>query len=303
MKNNYLQDLFSLEGKVALVTGGGRGIGQVICRELARCGADIAIFSRSGAGETVKLIESEGGKALDIIADATDESSVRKGMEKIMEVYGRLDIVVNNAGVCYHKDAFEATVEEWRECLDINLTGEYIVCREAARVMIENNFKGSMVNIASMSGHIVNVPQCQAAYNASKAGVIHMTKSLAIEWIDKNIRVNSVSPGYVATPMSVDPDFVEPELMAAWLNLKNSVVQLSGSAVNLPDTQPVLISLSTELTLFFNFFNKHNKKGATHRLFSVSCAFLHVNKLYYYLIKHFKSFYSKNLSSSIAHSA
>ena len=86
MKNNYLQDLFSLEGKVALVTGGGRGIGQVICRELARCGADIAIFSRSGAGETVKLIESEGGKALDIIADATDESSVRKGMEKIMEV-------------------------------------------------------------------------------------------------------------------------------------------------------------------------------------------------------------------------
>ena len=190
MKNNYLQDLFSLEGKVALVTGGGRGIGQVICRELARCGADIAIFSRSGAGETVKLIESEGGKALDIIADATDESSVRKGMEKIMEVYGRLDIVVNNAGVCYHKDAFEATVEEWRECLDIN--------------------------IASMSGHIVNVPQCQAAYNASKAGVIHMTKSLAIEWIDKNIRVNSVSPGYVATPMSVDPDFVEPELMAAW---------------------------------------------------------------------------------------
>ncbi|MEI3495215.1 MAG: SDR family oxidoreductase [Blautia obeum] len=216
MKNNYLQDLFSLEGKVALVTGGGRGIGQVICRELARCGADIAIFSRSGAGETVKLIESEGGKALDIIADATDESSVRKGMEKIMEVYGRLDIVVNNAGVCYHKDAFEATVEEWRECLDINLTGEYIVCREAARVMIENNFKGSMVNIASMSGHIVNVPQCQAAYNASKAGIIHMTKSLAIEWIDKNIRVNSVSPGYVATPMSVDPDFVEPELMAAW---------------------------------------------------------------------------------------
>ena len=114
MKNNYLQDMFSLEGKVALVTGGGRGIGQVICRELARCGADIAIFSRSGAGETVKLIESEGGKALDIIADATDESSVRKGMEKIMEVYGRLDIVVNNAGVCYHKDAFEATVEEWR---------------------------------------------------------------------------------------------------------------------------------------------------------------------------------------------
>ena len=136
MKSNYLQNMFSLEGKVALVTGGGRGIGQVICRELARAGADIAVFSRSGASETVKLIESEGGKVLDIIADATDESSVKEGMKKIMEVYGRLDIVINNAGVCYHKDAFEATVEEWRECLDINLTGEYIVCREAARVLL-----------------------------------------------------------------------------------------------------------------------------------------------------------------------
>lgn len=216
MKENYLQKMFSLENKVALVTGGGRGIGQVICRELARAGADIAIFSRSGASDTVTLIESEGGKALDIIADATDEASVKKGMEKIMEVYGRLDIVVNNAGVCYHKDAFEATIEEWRECLDINLTGEYIVSREAARVMIANNSKGSIVNIASVSGHIVNIPQCQAAYNASKAGVIHMTKSLAIEWVDKNIRVNCISPGYVATPMATDPEFVEPELLAAW---------------------------------------------------------------------------------------
>lgn len=216
MKENYLQQLFSLNGKVALVTGGGRGIGQVICLELSRAGADIAIFSRSGASETVRLIEAEGGKAIDIIADATDEGQVAAGIRKVMEHYGHLEIVVNNAGVCYHKDAFEATVDEWRECMDINVTGEYIVCREAARVMIANGISGSMVNIASVSGHIVNIPQRQAAYNASKAAVIHMTKSLAIEWIDKGIHVNSLSPGYVATPMSIDPDFVEPELMAAW---------------------------------------------------------------------------------------
>ncbi len=140
MQNNYLQKIFSLEGKVALVTGGGRGIGQVICRELARAGADIAVFSRSGAPETVKLLESEGGKCLDIRADVTDEDSVKKGIAQILEEYGRLDIVVNNAGVCYHKDAFEATMDEWRQCLDINLTGEYLVCREAARVMIERKF-------------------------------------------------------------------------------------------------------------------------------------------------------------------
>lgn len=216
MMKDYLNKLFSLEGKVALVTGGGRGIGQVIARELARAGADIAIFSRSGAAATKALIEGEGGKVLDIIADATKEDQVRAGVEKIMAEYGRLDIVVNNAGVCYHKDAFEATVEEWRQCLDINLTGEYIVSRESARVMIANGIKGSIINIASMSGHIVNIPQMQAAYNASKAGVIHMTKSLAIEWVDKGIRVNSISPGYVNTPMSNDPNFVEPELLAAW---------------------------------------------------------------------------------------
>ncbi len=216
MVQDYLTKLFSLEGKVALVTGGGRGIGQVIARELARAGADIAIFSRSGAAQTAELIANEGGRAVDIIADVTDEEAVRRGMEQIMAEYGRLDIVVNNAGVCYHKDAFEATVEEWRQCIDINLTGEYIVAREAARVMIDRGIRGSIISIASMSGTIVNIPQCQAAYNASKAGVIHMTKSLAIEWIDHGIRVNSISPGYVATPMSMDPDFVEPELMAAW---------------------------------------------------------------------------------------
>ena len=216
MMKDYLQKLFSLEGKVALVTGAGRGIGQVIARDLARAGADIAIFSRSGAAETVKLIEGEGGRALDIIADATDEAQVKKGIENIVEVYGKLDIVVNNAGVCYHKDIFEATVEEFRTVLDINLTGEYIVSREAARVMIDKGIKGSIVNIASMSGYIANVPQRQVAYNASKAGVIHMTKSLAVELSEYHIRVNSVSPGYVATPMSIDPNFVEPELLAAW---------------------------------------------------------------------------------------
>ena len=216
MQKEYLTNLFSLEGKVALVTGAGRGIGQVIARDLARAGADIAIFSRSGAAESVKLIESEGGKAIDIIADCTCEKQVRSGIAKIMEVYGKLDIVVNNAGVCYHKDIFEASVEEFRQVLDINLTGEYIVAREAARVMIDSGIKGSIINIASMSAYIANVPQRQVAYNASKAGVIHMTKSLAVELVEFGIRVNSISPGYVPTPMSIDPNFVEPELLAAW---------------------------------------------------------------------------------------
>lgn len=216
MQENFIKNLFSLEGKTALVTGAGRGIGQVLARDLARAGADIAIFSRSGAEETVQLIEAEGGKAISIIADCTKEADVKAGMQKILDCYGRLDIVINNAGICYHKGIFEASIEEFRECLDINLTGEYLVAREAARTMIALGSKGSIVNIASISGTIANIPQKQVAYNASKAGVMQMTKSLAIELVDHNIRVNSVSPGYIATPMSVDPNFVEPELLEAW---------------------------------------------------------------------------------------
>ncbi len=216
MLKGYLEKMFSLEGKVALVTGGGRGIGQVIARDLARAGADLAILSRSGAADTVKLIGEEGGRCLDLIGDVTQESSVRAAISKIIGTYGHLDIVINNAGVCYHKTIFEATLEDWRNTIEINLTGEYIVSREAARVMVEKGIRGSIINIASMSGSIVNIPQMQAGYNASKAGVIHMTKSLAIELAEYGIRVNSISPGYVATPMSMDPNFVEPELLAAW---------------------------------------------------------------------------------------
>lgn len=216
MVEHYLEKLFSLKGKVALITGGGRGIGQVICRELARAGADIASFSRSGAAETKQIVESEGGKFLDIIADATDESAVKAGIKQIIDTYGRLDILVNNAGVCYHKGIFEASIEDWRECIDINLTGEYIVAKEAARVMIEKGIKGSIINIASMSGHIINIPQKQAAYSASKAGISNMTRALTIELIDTGIRCNTISPGFVATPMATDPNFVEPEMLAAW---------------------------------------------------------------------------------------
>ena len=102
----------------------------------------------------------------------------------MIDAYSKVDVVVNNAGVCYHKDIFEATVEEFREVLDINLTGEYIVSREAARRMIEAKRPGSIINIASMSAYIANVPQRQVAYNASKAGVIHMTRSLAVELVE-----------------------------------------------------------------------------------------------------------------------
>jgi len=213
---DYLNEVFGLKGKVALVTGGGRGIGQVVALGLAKAGAAVAIFSRTGADETVKLIGGAGGEAVSIIADVVDEGQVDDGIAKVLERFGSLDIVFNNAGVCLHKDTFSASVAEWREVLDINLTGEYIVARAAGRAMRERGVRGSIINMASMSGSAVNIPQWQASYNSSKAGVIHMTRSLAVEWAPYGIRVNSISPGYIATPMSVD---TPRELRDAWMPL------------------------------------------------------------------------------------
>lgn len=217
--STYLEELFGLQGKVAIVTGGGQGIGQVVAVGLAKAGAEVVILCRHGADETLKLIREAGGTGYYVPCDVTNEGSVDNAVAEIMLRSGRIDVLFNNAGICYHKTTFEATIDDWRSVIDTNLTGEYIMARAVGKVMIENKIPGSIINMASMSGTIVNIPQWQAAYNASKAGVIHLSKSLAIEWAETGVRVNSISPGYVATPMSVDPDFVEPELMEAWMPL------------------------------------------------------------------------------------
>lgn len=224
----YLEEIFGLKGKTVIVTGGGQGIGQVCAVGLAKAGAEVVIVCRSGADETIRLIEEAGGSAYFVKCDVTDEASVKACVDEVIQRSGKIDVLFNNAGACYHKKAIvrdgedlgglndgEATVEEWRAILDVNLTGEYIMAVAVARTMIEKGIKGSIINMASMSGSIVNIPQCQASYNASKAAVIHMTKSLAIEWAEYGIRVNSISPGYVNTPMS-QPPFVHQELLDAW---------------------------------------------------------------------------------------
>lgn len=212
----YLEKMFGLKGKIAIVTGGGRGIGQVIACGLAKAGAEVVIISRSSAEETVKMIEEDGGKVYDLKADVTDEAQVDHALQTILDRSGSIDILFNNAGICMHQSTLEATIEEFRQVVDVNLTGEFIMARAVGRIMIEHGIKGSIINMASMSGTIVNIPQWQCSYNASKAAVIHMTKSLAVEWADYGIRVNSLSPGYIATPMAVD---VPKELKDAWIPL------------------------------------------------------------------------------------
>jgi NAD(P)-dependent dehydrogenase (short-subunit alcohol dehydrogenase family) len=212
----YLNEMFGLCGKTVVVTGGSRGIGQVVAIGLARAGASVAIFSRSRADETVSLIENEGGKACSIICDVTNEAEVDSAFEEVLTLYGSVDVVFNNAGICMHQSTLDATIEDFRTVIDVNLTGVFIVARAAGRIMIEKGIKGSIINMASMSGSIVNIPQWQCSYNSSKAGIIHMSRSLAAEWAQYNIRVNSISPGYINTPMSAD---TPKELRDAWMSL------------------------------------------------------------------------------------
>ncbi len=196
-------DRFMLTGKKAVVTGGARGIGQCISVAFAEVGADVAILDISDARETVTKIEEIGRRAISFVVDVTDENAVDSTFRKIEARFSTVDVVLNNAGICITRRAEEMLYEEWQKVINVDLSAQFLVARAAGRIMIKNGKGGSIINVASMSGHIVNFPQEQCAYNAAKAGLIHLTKSLAAEWSKFGIRVNAVSPGYVAAPMSL----------------------------------------------------------------------------------------------------
>jgi NAD(P)-dependent dehydrogenase (short-subunit alcohol dehydrogenase family) len=195
---------FKLSGKKAYVTGGARGIGKCAAIALAQAGADIAIvdFDIQEAEKTAKELEVYGVKAIAVKTDVTKPDDVDRMIDVILEAFGTIDIAFNNAGICINEKAEEMSFEAWKKVIDVNLTGVFLTSQAAGRVMIKNG-KGTIINTASMSGHIVNYPQPQSAYNASKAGVIMLTKSLAVEWAPHNVRVNSISPGYIATEMTL----------------------------------------------------------------------------------------------------
>jgi len=199
MKNN----LFSLQGKVALITGGKQGIGKVVAGYLAAAGADIVIFDLAEANDVATEIATEYGvKASSYVCDVTNPQDVADKIQQAASEMGTLDLLFNNAGICLHKEALDCTPSEWSKVIDVNLNGVFYVAQAFARFLVANQKTGNIVNTASMSGSIVNIPQCQASYNASKAGVVHLTKSLAVELAPKGIRMNSISPGYIRTEMT-----------------------------------------------------------------------------------------------------
>lgn len=245
----FLEEKFGLTGKTAIVTGGGSGIGQQAAVDLAKAGAKIAIFSRSGAEETVKMIQDNGGEAVSILADVRKEEEVKEAVDQVVRRFGSVDILFNNAGICEHKSALEADAGDFKKIIETNLVGVYIVARTVAAEMIRLGISGSIINVGSISGKIINIPQEQTSYNASKAAVIHMTKSLAIEWAKYGIRVNSISPGYIKTPMGDVPK----EMEEAWMpmipihrwgkteELTGMIIYLAGPSASLTTGQDFVI--------------------------------------------------------------
>ena len=208
-------DAFSLAGRVSVVTGAKRGIGRALATALAEAGSNVVLLVRdtSGAGQAVEELQGLGVTATAVDADVTQPDHVRRAVEEILARFDRVDVLINNAGACLHRPALDVTQREWHHVMDVNVDGVWNCAQAFGRVMVAQR-SGVIINIGSISAFIVNRPQWQPAYNASKAAVHQLTKSLAAEWAPYGVRVNALAPGYIKTEMApVD----EPQFRRHWI--------------------------------------------------------------------------------------
>ncbi len=210
---------FKLEGRVAVVTGGAQAIGLACVGALAEAGAHVYIADRNptAAAQGQATLATKGYQTDFIEMDVTVSAAVDAAAARVLKEKGRVDVLVCNAGIARSEiPAEELTDKDWLDVIDVNLNGLFWCCRAFGRSMLAAR-RGSIVNIGSMSGFIVNKPQAQAQYNASKAGVHHLTKSLAAEWASRGVRVNAVAPTYINTPLTAYAKQNKP-MFDAWMD-------------------------------------------------------------------------------------
>ena len=196
---------FLLDERVSLVTGGGSGIGRGFAHALGEAGAKVAIvdIDTEAAESVAHELANKGVDAIVLTTDVTQPEQTQQMVQSVVRHWGSLTIGVNNAGIAGWFDSETMPEEEWRKIMALNLDGVFFCAQAEGRVMLEAGY-GKIINTASMSGHIVNAPQNQACYNTTKAGVLHLTRSLGTEWATRGVRVNSISPGYTRTQLVED---------------------------------------------------------------------------------------------------
>jgi NAD(P)-dependent dehydrogenase (short-subunit alcohol dehydrogenase family) len=239
---------FRLDGRSALVTGAGQGIGRAFAHALGEAGASVAVvdISLPSAEAVAGELVAKGIDAIALKTDVTKSDQVQAMVDAVMKKWGHLTIAVNNAGIGQWIAAEEMPEADWDKMLNLNLKGVFLCAQAEGRVMLASGY-GKIINTASMSGTISNTPQNQSHYNASKAGVMHLTRSLAAEWAARGVRVNSISPGYTRTKL-VDDLLQTPvgkEMLPRWLSLTpmNRMAEVT-------DLQGAVVFLASEVSDF-----------------------------------------------------
>jgi NAD(P)-dependent dehydrogenase (short-subunit alcohol dehydrogenase family) len=209
-------DKFRLDGKVAVITGGNRGIGKAVATALAQAGASVVIASRDEErnSQAVKELKETGASAIAVATDVTSRTSLERMRDVTTDQLGPIDVLINNAGIGIHGESLAIDDDNWQRVMATNLDAVWKASQIVGEQMVDRG-QGSIVNIGSMSGMIINRPQWHAPYAISKAGVHHMTRSLAAEWAPRGVRVNALAPGYTKTEIS---DIDLPEYKHYWID-------------------------------------------------------------------------------------
>jgi len=209
MSAEHLEQLFSLRGKVALVTGASSGLGVEFAQGLAMAGADVALVARrlERLEEVAKRLETFGVRALPVQADLQHEAQIDAALQQIQATLGPVDVLVNNAGIAPLSRAERHALDKWQHALDVNLTAVFLCCQKVGQQMITRGQGGRIINISSVMGEGANPAHKTVGYAATKGAVTNMTRQLAVEWAPHGITVNAIAPSWFPTEMTTDPRF------------------------------------------------------------------------------------------------